>query len=72
MDNRSIFALNGLTGFAIAVVLTLSIYAILVYFAIGAQQAAAEDYYYIEDAKSVKMVNESGASAKHMKTWEAK
>jgi hypothetical protein len=70
MENRSIFALNGITGMLIATVLLLSIHATLITLAIGAQQDTAQDYYYIEDAKGIKMFSEDNMA--HMKTWEAK
>jgi len=64
MDNRSVWALNGLTGGVIATVLLL---AILVYLTIGAlnvQTASAENYYDVKDEKSIKMF--STENAKHV------
>jgi hypothetical protein len=46
-DERGLFALNGITGFLIAVVLLLSILGGLTVFGIGAQKANAEVYYTI-------------------------
>lgn len=62
MENRSIFALHGITGMLIATVLLLVVEGTLVFFAISAQQGAAQDYYYIEDAKSIKMFSEENAA----------
>jgi hypothetical protein len=63
MENRSVFALNGLTGGLIATVLLLSILAFLTVSAIGAQQANAENFYQIQDETSIKM--NSTDNAKH-------
>ena len=46
-DERGIFALNGITGYLIAVVLLLSILGVLTISAIGAQQNNAETFYEI-------------------------
>ncbi len=46
-NERGVFALNGVTGYLIAVVLLLSILGTLTFFAIGAQQHNAENYYTI-------------------------
>ncbi len=54
-ENRSIFALDGLTGMLIAVVLLLSILAFLTILGLGAQQANADNYYQIEDEQSIRM-----------------
>lgn len=55
MENRSIFALDGITGMIIATILLLGIEGTLVFFAIGAQGSASQEYYYLDDAKSIKM-----------------
>ena len=47
-DERGIFALNGITGYLIAVVLLLSVLGGLTYFAITTQKANAEVYYTID------------------------
>ena len=70
MENRSIFALHGISGMLIATVLLLVVEGTLVFFAITAQQGAAQDYYYIEDAKSVKMFSADNAS--HVKLLKDK
>jgi len=54
-ENRSILALDGLTGMLIAVVLLLSILAFLTFSALGAQQKNADNYYQIEDEQSIRM-----------------
>lgn len=70
MENRSIFALHGITGMLIATVLLLAVEGTLVFLAIGAQQGAADEYYYIEDVKSVKMFSAENAS--HVKLLKDK
>ena len=52
-ENRSVFALDGVTGYLIAVVLLLSILGFLTVQAIGAQQANATTYYSIDEDKLV-------------------
>jgi hypothetical protein len=54
-ENRSVFALDGLTGGIIATVLLLSILAFLSVNAIAVQHANAENYYKIVNEKSIKM-----------------
>lgn len=55
-SERGLFALNGLTGFLVAVVLLLSILGGLTFFGIGAQQANAEKFYTInQDLNGLKM-----------------
>ncbi len=61
MENRSIFALHGITGMIIATILLLVVEGTLVFLAIGVQQDVAQDYYYIEDAKNIKMFSEDNA-----------
>jgi hypothetical protein len=57
-SERGLFALNGLTGYLVAVVLLLSILGGLTFFGIGAQKANAEKYYTInQDLNSLKMNN---------------
>ena len=63
-ENRSVWALNGLTGGLIATVLLLTILVILSVNAIGVQHANAENYYKIVDEKSIKMF--SVDNAKHV------
>jgi hypothetical protein len=70
MENRSIFALHGITGMIIATILLLVVEGTLVFLAIGVQQDVAQDYYYIEDVKSVKMFSADNAS--HVKLLKDK
>ena len=62
MENRSIFALHGITGMIIATILLLVVEGTLVFLAITVQQDVAQDYYYIEDAKSIEMFSEKNAA----------
>jgi hypothetical protein len=57
MENRSLFALDGITGMLIATVLLLSILAFLTVQALGAQQANADKFYSIENAQDIKMID---------------
>ncbi len=57
MENRSIFALDGITGMLIATVLLLSILGILTVLGLGAQQANAENFYTIENEKAIQMIS---------------
>jgi len=50
-ENRSVFALDGVTGYLIAVVLLLSILAGLTVWGIGVQQDNATTYYKINENK---------------------
>ena len=50
-ENRSVFALDGITGMLIATVLLLSILAFLTVLGIGAQQNNATTYYKIDEKK---------------------
>lgn len=70
MENRSIFALHGITGLLVATVLLLAVEGTLVFLAVGVQQDVAQDYYYIEDAKSIKMFSAENAS--HVKLLKDK
>ena len=63
-NNRNVFALNGISGFLIAVVLLLSILAVLTYVGIGLQKEVATKPYSLKDAASIEM--ESVDSAKHV------
>ena len=56
-ENRSIFALDGITGMLIATVLLLSILAGLTVWGIGVQQASATNYYEIKNPTSIKRVS---------------
>lgn len=63
-ENRSVFALDGVTGMLIATVLLLSILAGLTVLAIGAQNANATNFYKVENEKSIQMF--STENAKHI------
>ncbi len=63
-ENRSVFALDGVTGMLIATVLLLSILAVLTVWGLGVQQANATNFYDIKDEKSIKMF--SVDNAKHL------
>ena len=54
-ENRSVFALDGVTGMLIATVLLLSILAVLTVLGLGVQQANASNFYDIKDETSIKM-----------------
>ncbi len=61
-ENRSLFALDGITGMLIATVLLLSILAFLTVNAMGVQNANAENFYKIKDETSIKMIDTTSAS----------
>ncbi len=60
--NRSIFALDGITGMLIATALLLSILAGLTVWGISAQQNNADKFYIIKDANSLKMIDKNNAA----------
>ena len=64
-ENRSVFALDGATGYFIAVALLLSILAYLTVLAIGAQQNNATTYYKI-DEKKLKTISTDNAKYYHV------
>ena len=63
-ENRSVFALDGVTGMLIATVLLLSILAVLTVLAMGTQQTNATNFYDIKDETSIKM--NSVENTKHL------
>lgn len=63
-ENRSVFALDGITGLLIATALLLSILAGLTVLGLGVQNANASNFYKIENEKSIKMI--STENAKHI------
>ena len=63
MENRSIFALHGITVMLIATVLLLGILAFLTMAGLGVQQANADKFYSIENPTEIKMF--STENAKH-------
>ena len=66
MENkdRNIFALNGISGYLVAVLLLLSILGVLTYIGIGLQKDVATKPYSLKDASSIEM--KSVDNAKHV------
>ena len=62
--NRSVFALNGISGMLIAVVLLLSILGTLTFFGLKAQQAVADKPYKITDPQALQMKDAANANQK--------
>ena len=60
-ENRSLFALDGITGMLIATVLLLSILAGLTVWGLSVQQGSASNYYELKDEKSIKMISADNA-----------
>ena len=57
-NERGIFALHGVSGMLIAVVLLLSILAILVFNAVGVQKREAQNFYSVnQDLNGLKMIS---------------
>ena len=66
--NRNIFALNGISGYLVAVLLLLSILGVLTYIGIGLQKDVATKPYSLKDASSIEM--KSVDNAKHVSRKE--
>ncbi|MDD2369928.1 MAG: DUF4006 family protein [Sulfuricurvum sp.] len=64
MENRSIFALDGITGMLIATVLLLSILVGLTVWGLGVQQGSATNFYQIQNEKEIKMISTENATHK--------
>lgn len=62
MENRSVFALDGITGMLIATVLLLSILAGLTVWGLGVQQGSAANFYQVENEKDIKMFSNENAT----------
>lgn len=62
-ENRSVFALDGITGMLIATVLLLSILAGLTVWGLGVQNANMDKFYTIENPEQIQMI--STENAKH-------
>ncbi|WP_103579726.1 DUF4006 family protein [Campylobacter concisus] len=62
--NRNIFALNGISGYLVAVLLLLSILGVLTYIGIGLQKDVATKPYSLKDASNIEM--KSVDNAKHV------
>lgn len=63
-NNRSVFALDGISGMLIATVLLLSILAVLTVWGLSVQNANMSNFYEIKDEKSIKMISKD--NAKHV------
>lgn len=63
-ENRSVFALDGITGMLIATVLLLIILAGLTVWGINVQNTSATNFYDVKDEKSIKMF--STENSKHV------
>ena len=63
-ENRSVFALDGVTGMLIATVLLLSILVFLTLNAVAVQDREANNFYDIKDEQSIRM--NSVDNAKHL------
>lgn len=62
-ENRSVFALDGITGMLIATVLLLTILAGLTVWGINVQNQSASHFYTIDKPTEIKMI--STENAKH-------
>lgn len=60
-ENRSVFALDGITGMLIATVLLLTILAGLTVWGLGVQNANMQNFYDIKDEQSIKMFDANNA-----------
>ncbi|MBS4067132.1 MAG: DUF4006 family protein [Sulfurimonas sp.] len=63
-ENRSVFALDGITGMLIATVLLLIILVGLTIWGIGVQNTSANNFYDIKDEQLIKMI--SVDNSKHL------
>jgi hypothetical protein len=66
-ENRSVFALDGITGMLIATVLLLIILAGLQTWSFNVQNANATNFYEVKDQKSIKMISADNASHRVVK-----
>lgn len=62
-ENRSVFALDGITGMLIATALLLTILAVLTVWGLSVQKESAGNYYDIENPTEIKMI--STENSKH-------
>ena len=60
-ENRSVFALDGITGMLVATVLLLSILVGLTIWGISVQNSSASNFYDIKDETSIKMIGSKEA-----------
>jgi hypothetical protein len=63
-ENRSVFALDGVTGMLIATVLLLGILVFLTIKALSVQNENSTNFYKLKDEKSIKMISKD--NAKHV------
>lgn len=56
-ENRSVFALDGITGMLIATVLLLTILAVLTVWGLSVQKESAGNYYDIKNPTEIKMIS---------------
>jgi hypothetical protein len=63
-ENRSVFALDGITGMLVATVLLLSILAGLTVWGISVQNSSASNFYDVKDENLIQM--RSVDNAKHL------
>ncbi|MDD5157581.1 DUF4006 family protein [Sulfurimonas sp.] len=61
-ENRSIFALDGITGMLIATLLLLTILTVLTVWNMGVQKTNATNYYDVKDEQSIKMFSKDNGS----------
>ena len=69
MENRSIWAFHGLTGYFIAVALLLAILAFLTTAAIKTQNATAQQSYELVDPLGIKKIGPDLENEKHIKVY---
>jgi ABC-type phosphate transport system permease subunit len=70
-NERGIFALHGVSGMLIAVVLLLSILAFLVINAVGVQQREAQNFYSVnQDLNGLKMISKDNVNQYKLKKGE--
>ena len=62
-ENKSVFALDGVTGMLIATALLLCILAGLTVWGLGVQNANAENFYQLDNEKSIKMISVENAKS---------
>lgn len=61
-ENRSVFALDGITGMLIATVLLLSILAGLTVWGINVQNESSANFYDIKNPTEIKMISTENAN----------
>ncbi len=61
MENRSIFSIHGITGMLICVALVLSLVVVFTMWGVSVQQSNAENFYELQDEKSIKMFSTDNA-----------